>query len=64
MNLGQYLQVAVRAGGFSALIVVGMAVTGIAILYAAFYVWLGVDSLGSMRVTDCKCFSFFSNLPL
>lgn len=47
------LQVAVRAGGFSALVVVGMAVIGIAILYATFYVWLGVDSSpGSMKVTD------------
>ncbi|WRX27609.1 Pyrophosphate-energised proton pump - like 3 [Theobroma cacao] len=44
--------VAVRAGGFSALVVVGMAVIGIAILYATFYVWLGVDSPGSMKVTD------------
>ncbi|KAB1218236.1 Pyrophosphate-energized membrane proton pump 3 [Morella rubra] len=46
------LQIAVRAGGFSALVVVGMAVIGIAILYAVFYVWLGVDSPGSMKVTD------------
>ncbi|XVF26476.1 hypothetical protein REPUB_Repub14bG0019500 [Reevesia pubescens] len=46
------LQIAVRAGGFSALVVVGMAVIGIAILYASFYVWLGVDSRGSMKVTD------------
>ncbi|KAL9235557.1 hypothetical protein vseg_010306 [Gypsophila vaccaria] len=46
------LQIAVRAGGFSALIVVGMAVSGVAILYAAFYVWLEVDSPGSMKVTD------------
>ncbi|KAI7724993.1 hypothetical protein M8C21_017149, partial [Ambrosia artemisiifolia] len=38
------LQIAVRAGGFSALVVVGMAVLGVAILYATFYVWLGVDS--------------------
>ncbi|TYH66896.1 hypothetical protein ES332_D06G153400v1 [Gossypium tomentosum] len=44
--------IAVRAGGFSALVVVGMAVIGIAILYATFYVWLGVDSPGSMKVTD------------
>ncbi|KAM1804750.1 hypothetical protein ACFX12_030580 [Malus domestica] len=28
------------------------AVLGIAILYATFYVWLGVDLLGSMKVTD------------
>lgn len=46
------LQIAVRAGGFSALVVVGMAVIGVAILYATFYVWLGVDSTGSMKVTD------------
>lgn len=46
------LQIAVRAGGFSALVVVGMAVIGIAILYAVFYVWLGVDSPGSMKVTE------------
>ncbi|KAB2077932.1 hypothetical protein ES319_A06G127100v1 [Gossypium barbadense] len=46
------LLIAVRAGGFSALVVVGMAVIGIAILYATFYVWLGVHSPGSMKVTD------------
>ncbi|XP_051125116.1 pyrophosphate-energized membrane proton pump 3 [Andrographis paniculata] len=46
------LQVAVRAGGFSALVVVGMAVLGIAILYAIFYVWLRVDLPGGMKVTD------------
>lgn len=46
------LQIAVRAGGFSALIVVGMAVMGVAILYSTFYVLLGVDSPGSMKVTD------------
>ncbi|CAL5210449.1 unnamed protein product [Lathyrus oleraceus] len=46
------LQVATRAGGLSAIIVVGMAVIGIAVLYATFYVWLGVDTPGSMKVTD------------
>ncbi|KAF9617542.1 hypothetical protein IFM89_037354 [Coptis chinensis] len=47
------LQIAVRAGGFSALVVVGMAVMGVAILYSTFYVLLGVDSSpGSMKVTD------------
>ncbi|KAF4394168.1 hypothetical protein CsatB_022817 [Cannabis sativa] len=46
------LQIAVRAGGFSAMVVVGMAVIGIAILYATFYVWLGVDTPGGMKVTD------------
>lgn len=47
-------QVAVRAGGFSAMVVVGMAVLGVAVLYAVFYVWLGVDSPGAMKVTECK----------
>ncbi|CAN6360426.1 unnamed protein product [Urochloa humidicola] len=46
------LQIAVRAGGFSAIVVVCMAVFGVAILYSTFYVWLGVDSPGSMKVTD------------
>ncbi|KAK1289485.1 Pyrophosphate-energized membrane proton pump 3 [Acorus calamus] len=46
------LQIAVRAGGFSAIIVVGMAVLGVAILYATFYVFLGVDLPGSLKVTD------------
>lgn len=46
------LQIAVRAGGFSALVVVGMAVMGVAILYAILYVWLGVDSTGAMKATD------------
>ncbi|WJX48582.1 Pyrophosphate-energized membrane proton pump 3 [Trifolium repens] len=46
------LQIATRAGGLAALIVVGMAVIGIAVLYATFYVWMGVDTPGSMKVTD------------
>ncbi|RCV42435.1 hypothetical protein SETIT_9G216300v2 [Setaria italica] len=46
------LQIAVRAGGFSAIVVVCMAVFGVAILYSTLYVWLGVDSPGSMKVTD------------
>ncbi|KAJ1268387.1 hypothetical protein BS78_07G131000 [Paspalum vaginatum] len=46
------LQIAVRAGGFSAIVVVCMAVFGVAILYSTFYVLLGVDSPGSMKVTD------------
>ncbi|KAK9097695.1 hypothetical protein Syun_024740 [Stephania yunnanensis] len=46
------LQVAVRAGGLSAIVVVGMAVVGVAILYSTFYVLLDVDSPGSMKVTD------------
>lgn len=52
-NWEYLVQIAVRAGGFSAMVVVGMAVIGVAILYATFYVWLGVDSPGSMKVTDC-----------
>lgn len=50
---GNVLQIAVRAGGFSAIVVVGMAVIGIAILYSAFHVWLDVGSSGSTKVTDC-----------
>ncbi|KAJ8628841.1 hypothetical protein MRB53_022164 [Persea americana] len=46
------LQVAVRAGGLSAIVVVGMVVIGVAVLYATFFVWLEVDSPGSMKVTD------------
>nr|CAB3494383.1 unnamed protein product [Digitaria exilis] len=46
------LQIAVRAGGFSAIVVVCMAVFGVALLYSTFYVWLGVDSPGSMKVAD------------
>lgn len=53
LKIGKNVQIAVRAGGFSALVVVGMAVIGIAILYAIFYVLLGVDTPGSMKVTDC-----------
>ncbi|CAH1445471.1 unnamed protein product [Lactuca virosa] len=36
-------------GGFSVLVVVGMVVIGVAIMYATFYVWLGVDTPGSMK---------------
>lgn len=36
------------------MVVVGMSVIGVAILYATFYVWLGVDSPGSMKIVDCK----------
>lgn len=46
------LQVATRAGGFSAIIVVGMAVIGVAVLYASFYVYLGVDKPNSMKLTE------------
>ncbi|CAL9092952.1 unnamed protein product [Musa textilis] len=47
-------QIAVRAGGLSAIVVVGMAVIGVAVLYSTFYVFLEVDSRGSMKVTDRK----------
>jgi len=47
-------QVAVRAGGFSALIVVGMTVMGVAVLFASFYVLLGVDTVGNMKMTECE----------
>ncbi|KAI4330061.1 hypothetical protein MLD38_028369 [Melastoma candidum] len=46
------LQVAVRAGGFSALVVVGMAVVGISVLYAVLYVGLGVNTPGGVKVTE------------
>ncbi|KAJ7535752.1 hypothetical protein O6H91_12G044700 [Diphasiastrum complanatum] len=46
------LLVALRAGGLSALIVVGMTVLGVAILYASLYVYLNVDSPKSMKITE------------
>ncbi|EFJ14101.1 hypothetical protein SELMODRAFT_156843 [Selaginella moellendorffii] len=46
------LLIAVRAGGFSALIVVGMTVLGVAVLYAVFYVYLNVDSPTGMKATE------------
>lgn len=39
------------------MVVVGMSVIGVAILYATFYVWLGVGSPGSMKIVDCKLLS-------
>ncbi len=45
---------ALRAGGFSALIVVGMTVLGVAVLFCSFYVYLNVDAPGSVRITECK----------
>lgn len=54
-------QVAVRAGGFSALIVVGMTVMGVAVLFASFYVLLGVDTVGNMKMTECEFSSFLSD---
>lgn len=47
---------AVRAGGFSALIVVGMTVMGVSVLFSSFYVMLGVDTVGNMNMTECKLF--------
>lgn len=47
------MQIATRAGGLSAIIVVGMAVIGIVVLYATFYVWLEVEPPNLMKVTDC-----------
>ncbi|CAK9861645.1 unnamed protein product [Sphagnum jensenii] len=46
------LQVALRAGGFSALIVVGMTVLGVAVLFCSFYVYLNVDAPGSVKITE------------
>ncbi|XP_024400645.1 pyrophosphate-energized membrane proton pump 2 [Physcomitrium patens] len=46
------LLVAVRAGGFSALIVVGMTVMGVAVLFASFYVFLSVDTIHNMKMTE------------
>lgn len=46
------LQIAVRAGGLSALVVVGLAVFGVAVLYAIFFVWLRVGTPGAMKVTE------------
>eukprot|EP00245_Coleochaete_scutata_P018811 TRINITY_DN9973_c0_g1_i1.p1 TRINITY_DN9973_c0_g1~~TRINITY_DN9973_c0_g1_i1.p1 ORF type:complete len:814 (+),score=162.03 TRINITY_DN9973_c0_g1_i1:382-2823(+) len=51
------LQVALRAGGFSALVVVGMTVLGVSVLYASFYVFFEVGSAplgakGSIKMTD------------
>lgn len=45
-----------RAGGFSALIVVGMTVLGVAVLYATFYVFLNVDGDGphTLKMTECE----------
>nr|XP_033508442.1 uncharacterized protein LOC117273377 [Nicotiana tomentosiformis] len=48
------LQIVVCLGGFSALVVVGMAVMGVAILYATLYVRLGVGSPGAIKATNCK----------
>ncbi|KAL3678115.1 hypothetical protein R1sor_021071 [Riccia sorocarpa] len=47
------LQVALRAGGFSALIVVAMTVLGVAVLYSTFSVFLNVDGgRGTIKTTE------------
>jgi Na+/H+-translocating membrane pyrophosphatase len=51
------LMVALRAGGFASLIVVGMAVLGVSVLFAMFYVYFQVLRFcASMNVCTCfKC---------
>lgn len=46
------LQIAIRAGGFCALVVVGMTVLGVAVLYGSFHVYFSVDMTRSMRSTE------------
>ncbi|XRA99387.1 H+-translocating diphosphatase [Pycnococcus provasolii] len=46
------LQVALRAGGFSGMIVVGMTVFGVVSLYATFHMLFGVGTTGLMREGD------------
>ena len=46
------LQIALRAGGFSALIVVGMAVLGISILFSLFCLYFTMGSGGSFTIND------------
>lgn len=48
-----------RAGGFSALIVVGMTVMGVAVLFASFYVLLDVDTVGNMKMSECEFLLLF-----
>ena len=43
-----------QIGGCASIVVVCMVILSMSILYSTFYVWLGVDSPGSMKVTDCK----------
>lgn len=52
--LGPPSQIALRAGGFSALIVVGMTVLGISILYSAAFVYFDVRGPNSMYMEDGK----------
>jgi Na+/H+-translocating membrane pyrophosphatase len=46
------LQVALRAGGFSGLMVVGMTVLGVTVLFSVFYVCFGVGQEGALHVAD------------
>lgn len=52
------LLVALRAGGFAALVVVGMAVWGVSVLFAIFYVYfqveqgMDVDGRGALTIAD------------
>lgn len=46
------LQVALRSGGFSGIMVVGMTVLGIGILFATFFVFFGVGEPSNMKVND------------
>ncbi|KAK3282514.1 hypothetical protein CYMTET_9752, partial [Cymbomonas tetramitiformis] len=46
------LQVALRSGGFSGIMVVGMTVLGIGILFSTFFVFFGVGEPGNMKVND------------
>ena len=47
------LQVALRAGGFSGLMVVGMTVLGVTVLFSVFYVGFGVGQAeGALHVAD------------
>lgn len=43
-----------RAGGFSDIDVVSMAIIGLAILYALFYVYMGVDKPNPTEVTGLR----------
>ncbi|GBG60132.1 hypothetical protein CBR_g3376 [Chara braunii] len=46
------LQVALRAGGFSALVVIGMVVLGVSVLYSSLFVYFGMDQPGGLKMTD------------
>jgi Na+/H+-translocating membrane pyrophosphatase len=46
------LQIALRAGGFSGLMVVALTVLGVTILFSVFYVLFGVGEEGNLDVND------------